>query len=127
MAYIWRFEDDEGQGVYCFNVEEIGDITYAEYAGFGVGANAAHPMPPESWLWDHQYYYGFASLEQARKWMYDDEWLERLEEVGVMLVKYSARKQFIKKNDHQVAFFRDKARIIRQHKPTELLEMLENA
>jgi len=67
--------------------------------------------------------FGFESMEQLKKWFYDDEILEYMEKYEFFISVYSIRKAGtnVIVGDHQVAFRRERAKLLEEIKLTTLL------
>ncbi len=116
MAYVWRVETKNGEGVYS-----------CDAANYALGiiddeGSDRHP-PPQSdpsladW-WDmmsldvaERYFFGFTTLAQYRAWFFTRESRKRLAEhpSGVRLVKYWVHPAYLKRGDYQTVFLRDMA------------------
>lgn len=91
---IYRIETPEGAGMYCSRVSNITNEMQDMFK---------HPMPDEDdllvfalkdksengsyilWSKLEHYYFGFSSVEQLRRWIYQDEWLRILHDDGLVI------------------------------------------
>lgn len=123
---IYRIEDVDGGGMYR------GDNSYANPVA---SSNSdRHPLPnDDSLLMDnisfrmdqdvdpcdrHQHWtyfledefiFGFASVEQMRNWVYNDDWLVSLDHVGFNLTVYDVPENHICIGNTQAVFRRHEA------------------
>lgn len=83
---IYRCEMADGKGLYA---------SEAAYKVFS--SDYAHPGPRDDALLKHlfdgkrshlDYFYGWKSVEQCREWLYEDDWLRELHELGIVLAVY---------------------------------------
>ena len=122
-TYVWRLEDSGGRGMYG----EFRDSSYFYYASMGSGEDDpapenVHPLPYEDPLlkfapWNSDYYFGFSSIEQMRRWIYKDEWLSRLAAYGIMLNLYKVPREFCNHGKDQSCFRLSYADMIESHVP----------
>lgn len=102
MTLVYRVENEYGEGMYT------GRRSIQECPGFDHD-NYSHPAPTSRML-SHSYsgyLFGFESLEAARKWLYEDEWLIWLNHHGYKISVYHIEDdyQIYKENDQQLVFF----------------------
>ena len=116
MAYVWRVETKNGEGVYSCDA--------ANYALSSTddGDSDRHPIPQfdpslADW-WDtvpldvtERFFFGFTTLAQYRAWFSTRESRKRLAEhsSGVRLVKYWVHPAHLKRGGCQAVFLRDVA------------------
>lgn len=102
MTLVYRVENKHGEGMYT------GRRSIHECPGFDHDVYN-HPAPSSRML-SHSfsgYLFGFESLEAARKWLYEDEWLIWLDDQGYMISVYQINDdyQIYKENSQQLVFF----------------------
>ena len=91
---IYRIETPEGEGMYHSGASEVTSNLHHPYR---------HPEPDEddllapvlisksggsehiAWYALRNYYFGFSSVEQLRRWIYQDEWLRGLHNDGLVI------------------------------------------
>lgn len=121
MIQVWRVQDTAGKGMYIGTKDGFSYVWQAAHRAesrFGrtFGQHHLHPLPEEdfgrAWLdldAPNLYSFGFASLEQAREWLYDDFVNEELDRLGLNLVCYMVPENDAMIGDRQAAFRRDRA------------------
>lgn len=100
MKTIYRIEDKEGYGMYRSGRN-------LEY--FFTSDRERHPQPHNDSLLcqefsiysnlyfnsdgvpteESEYYFGFGSIQQLRNWIYKDDWLVELHNIGFMISEYT--------------------------------------
>jgi hypothetical protein len=104
---IFRVElkDDPKSGMYRGRI--VGDTNF--YFATGDGGSPIH-LPPHKDIYmagewkeiriihnDHNYYFGFDSIEQAKTWLCEFNWLFELEDLGFHVVEYKTTDYIIDK------------------------------
>lgn len=83
---IYRVEDSLGQGMYSSRLTSKVDL-YSDGARNHPGPSADKQLTRNlnsvNTKLQTQHLFGFVSKEQLRKWLYRDEWIEQLHEVGL--------------------------------------------
>lgn len=109
---VYRIEDVGGKGMYWCG---LWDCAVGER-----GDTARHPCPEDdSRLWQNyrkrpegcivHFHFGFASIAQLRAWLYQDEWLERMHELGGVLKVYDVDDEHVVLGNAQVMFLKERA------------------
>ena len=114
--FVFRLEDAEGTGIYrTLYAQEL-------YALDSAAGGTAHPHPnQDSKLSDHwdmliimnqnkEYYFGFASMEQLRRWLFDKEVNQTLHDGGIKISIYQTDDYYI--GDTQMMFRKSSATLI---------------
>lgn len=103
MTTVYRIEDSEGRGMYYYR-NTRNPISYEP---------ARHPVPGcDSLLMasgfplygSQHLNYGFISIEQLRSWIYRDEWLLGLHELGYVLAVIESDEVYV--GNTQAVFLR---------------------
>jgi hypothetical protein len=110
MIKIIRIEDEAGVGMY-----------YSNYFPYEISSSSSvkHPMPwqdsglssqgitSHAFLWaGSTWRFGFASFEQARAWLYNDDWLRALNR-NFRVVIYEVENEYCNIGNSQTMFYRD--------------------
>lgn len=108
---VFRIEDANDDGMYGGGMWDK-----------AVGARAdtkRHPCPQDdSRLWWNylkrpevvrDFHFGFSSISQLRAWLYKDEWLERMHELGGVLKVYDVDDEHVVLGNAQVMFLKEQA------------------
>jgi hypothetical protein len=67
-----------------------------------------------------RWYFGFASLDQLKKWFFQESWLQAMDEAGLELTVWEVPKRYTHISQTQAIFERRKARQIARFKLTKL-------
>lgn len=104
---VWRIEHarDPERGPY----QDVDGECLASY-----GAPEHQPGPGSDgiyfWDFDPSYYFGFASIEQARSWLREDQQVQCLAKHWYVIGEYEVPKDHVLEGKHQVAFRLDRAK-----------------
>lgn len=120
---------------------EINNRSYMNIAANNIGLdgdsissfNPAHPGPrtvgQESLGWltieqelgypRYMWFFGFADLDQYKRWMYDERLLQEFEKLGLMLCKYVVDEQYFRCSDHQAIFVKHLSPCVETRRPTD--------
>lgn len=103
---VLRIEDRFGTGMYTsYNFPSFHDI-----AGFD---DTNHPTPMmDSLLMSNlgyndnmsSHHFGFGSVDQLRRWIYNDDWLRQLHNAGFILVTYDVPDEYVFLGNTQCVF-----------------------
>lgn len=112
MAYIWRVEDEMGDGIHTHS--DMEEITGARLMPMN-----SHPSPdfdkvlgyfekdnPDDW------YFGFATLAQMRQWIRKKAWRVALKERGFVLNRYEMDNEDFSRSNFQAIFLKENARLV---------------
>lgn len=126
---VFRIEDANGKGMY-------GGGMWDQVVG-PHGEPDRHPCPNEdSRLWGnylkrpevvYDFHFGFSSIAQLRAWLYQDEWLERMHELGGVLKVYDVDDEHVVLGNAQVMFLKGQARACTRYSlhPDNIRELQE--
>ncbi len=115
--FCYRLEDERGRGVYSSNCRHPSaqDPTVMVNHPAPLG----DPLLKDIWKelggdgWDGEsrnYYFGFSSMEQLRRWFYDPEYLETIQSQGIRIAIYQTDDFHI--GDTQMIFRKSTAKLI---------------
>lgn len=115
MRYIWRVEGTDGRGMYMNGAfRRVTDWCEDD---------AAHPGPLEDMALGFRekrnpddWYFGFATLKQVRKWIFKKKWRKGLHEEEMLLVKFEVPDEFFARGESQAIFVRWRARIVEKRR-----------
>ena len=128
---IFRVETVEGKGIYrgpdWDGVDESGSDS------------SKHPMPHkdsklldenkdlfyhigdgEYRFLDYDFIFGFSSIDQLRRWLYNDEWLSGLDRQGFVLSIYEGD---VRHGHTQAVINKDTAVLVAQHKISDYFKL----
>lgn len=116
---VFRIEDAHGNGMYW------GGGLWDKAVG-GRPNTKRHPCPEDdSRLWGnylkrpeigvYYFHFGFSSIAQLRAWLYKDEWLERMHEMGGVLKVYDVDAEHVVLGNAQVMFLKEQANSCERH------------
>lgn len=126
---IFRIEDRYGNGFYKSGVSRDIMDDYCD--------RAAHPMPDQDSLyadarfrhivrfphWDRlSHLFGFVSIEQLRRWFYNDVWIKRMSECKMVVCVYETDPAHTLVGRAQLTFPQE-SRCILRFDPAWLLEL----
>jgi len=105
MPLVYRIEDKNGRGPYQgYNLNIPGFCT------------VEHPAPytEASLKWkflknQESWYFGFDSLDQLKRWFYNQQWLETLHEAGLRITVWEVDTSYFRASKTQAVFLRKKA------------------
>lgn len=123
---IYRIEDADGGGLYRGDNSFQNPVTSS--------SSDRHPLPNDDsrlmdsisfrmdldlgpderyqhWTYflEDEFIFGFASVEQMRNWVYNDEWLVKLDTVGFYLTVYDMPEHHVCVGNTQAVFRRHEA------------------
>lgn len=122
---VYRIEDQEGGGLYRGDNSGSNPLRYDE---------DRHPVPqndslltyngqekmlrddvPEfytfsGWFENEGFIFGFANTDQLRSWIYNDEWLVKMERRGFRLAVFDIENEHVIVGNTQAIFKRDRAK-----------------
>lgn len=55
----------------------------------------------------YHFHFGFSSIAQLRAWLYQDDWLERMHELGGVLMVYDVGDEHVVLGNAQVMFLKE--------------------
>lgn len=130
LKTVYRIEDADCRGMYCtdstiFLPEEF------EVDGIHVDAKVHHPTPQNDALIienmhkqdmciNKYHQFGFNSIEQLRKWIFNDYWIDKLHKHGFFLSIIQIEERYFIDGNTQVIF--DSRQIISKvKKPISML------
>lgn len=130
---IYRLEDVQGHGPYALVPPQFKDqcSTYMEIVDPEIKACSVNRYPeeqPTAWseggeieivFEEDVHYFGFASLEQYRAWMFKPEWRKGLAELGVLLNKYLVEDAAVVVSPHQAIFKKARAKLVESCRPDD--------
>ena len=118
---VYRIADSKGNGMYCGRVTNVSKDAYDTdrhkapesdsllvlnmlmKGGFKLNHTEAFVVKPE-------YYFGFTSLKQLRKWLYKDDWFLDLYKKGYKLEIHYVPEDDVILGSTQVMFIKENAR-----------------
>lgn len=122
--HIFRLEMPDGQGIFQ-NIDKTPSIW--ERCSDGYKNIKKHPtlafdrelQEVESQLGFKmkEYYFGFESINQYYKWMFNPLWRERFFNEGVQLNEYEVEEGFLFRSDYQVIFKKEFSTLINSYAP----------
>ena len=127
---VFRVEDAQGRGFYrgpWFEMhmrlldgnDSIAHPTPYADSQYGISEDARKERDPEHWI--GKQVFGFVSLDQLRRWFYNDTWLQGMHpSMRISVYECPADDPVIGRT--QCTFTRGKAKLIQQCEPAQLLE-----
>lgn len=119
LVYRVACKDDVTAGMYS-NGAALHVINYSD---------AHHPAPTDdsklsySWLaWKDRACFGFATIAQLRRWIYYDEWLRSLHEVGQALFVIEVPDKDFRAGHTQAIYLPDNAKVVEVRSILSLIE-----
>jgi hypothetical protein len=77
-------------------------------------------MKGETYLFDDNHKFGFASKKQMRDWVHKDEWKAKLAEQGLIVAKYLIPKEKVAIGRTQAIFDPSNAKLVATMSPTKI-------
>ena len=110
MKIIYRIETEAGLGMYasgaCFMRELHIHVTprhdWKLWEALQVYADSNEDEDVEDAL--QEFRFGFSDLVQLRKWVYRDDWIGRMNEMGLVLVEYECEDWDVLEGYYQAVF-----------------------
>ena len=103
---VYRIEDEDGKGMYHSSKAismEVDERKHKEPCSDSLLAPVWLSLSTGS---RETFVFGFASIEQLRNWVYDDDWLYKLHETGFILSVYDVPDKDVIAGHTQVMFLR---------------------
>lgn len=132
---LFRIQDEHDNGLYRINDGSDRDGYFTllpeDFIGGNEG-NSQHPLPYEDSLFDTNrrqrefandadyVRYAFNSIEQLRRWMFKDDWLECCDAIGLYVAVYEVPEDQVIVGHTQCCFNRLHAKRIKMLRCTEL-------
>lgn len=124
---FFRLEGRDGLGVYhsvCDNDLSPWDNVTGDDDNM-LQQDSIHVIPSEDRqlglsfdaIDDESYFFGFLDIDQYKAWFYNPKWRKSLSQYGIMLSVYEIDARHLKKSQHQVAFRRQDARLVKSLDP----------
>lgn len=127
ITRFFRLECKDGLGVYhsvCDNnLSPWDNVTNSDESM--LQDDNIHIIPSEDkslglsfdYIDDESYFFGFLDIEQYKAWVYNPVWRQKLGDYGINLCVYEIDSRKLKKSEHQVAFRREDAILIKTLNP----------
>lgn len=120
---VYRIVDKKGRGLYRDLAEKI---------GMSLSASDEHPTPyMDSQLTREQQKkdlefsdkrYCFASIEQLKRWMYNDEWIKEAIQLKAKVYTFEVEAKYLAVGTTQAIFVQGKAKLVKKQTLDFLLE-----
>lgn len=127
LIRFFRLEGENGLGIYhsvCDNDLSPWDNVTGDGDNM-LQQDSIHVIPSEDCqlglsfdaIDDESYFFGFLDIDQYKAWVYNPVWRQKLGDYGLNLCVYEIDSRKLKKSEHQVAFRREDAILIKTLNP----------
>lgn len=132
MNKIFRIETESGVGMYrgpdWDGVWETGAATHKHPCPHNdsklidENIDLFYSLGDNEWRFgDDDFIFGFSSIDQLRRWLYNDSWLESLDSEGFVLSIYEGD---VRHGHTQAVIDKTTARLVKKHKIREFFKLV---